>query len=1012
MLKISRLLIGATAIFAVVTLGLFTADWNHLAAENADSSLHVDALSDKEYDPYSLAARRRQVEIYSQQFRAPLELVPSERVIYGADNRVDIYTVTDPSILKLAQAACLVVSTSELSYNPGQGTYTLDASPWLTQSGWPICSDERFRGQLNAGFCSAYLVGEDIIVTAGHCVNAGSCGSTAFVFGFQQIDSLTGPSLNIPEDNVYFCNGIIDQKLAGDLDHCVLQLDRPVVGRDPLPIRRSGSVANGDSLIVVGHPVGLTMKAAGGAVVQNANGTTEWFQANLDTYGGNSGSLVANLTDFTVEGILVRGATDFVVDGSCIRSNVVPNTGNPGGGLEFEEVSKTIAFASFIPDLVSSKGTCDFDRQYYRCSDLVSVEVTDADLKGIGSQNVTLETSNGDVEILALTESPAGSGIFQATVAATGNAPVSGDGELQVVDGAVLTATYPDADDGTGSPATVVDSGAVDCTPPIITNVNVTNIQGAEATVTFETDETATPAAHFGVSCATTVNVSSGPANPQFQQVVVAPLVPNTDYYFEVVATDMAGNTTTDDNSGTCYTFTSADVGDYFTEEFDAVQLDNDLDFQTLRLTPDGSADFYEACRTDVTSLPTDPSGGLTLSLNDDDFELVTVGGGEQVSLYGVSYSSFYVGSNGYITFGAGDVDYTESVDDHFGPEPRISALFDDLNPLAGGSVSWKQLPDRVAVTWLNIPEYNTSTQNTFQVELFFDGTITISHLALAAADGLVGVSDGGVTPGDYVESNLSEYPECGGCSDSDSDGICDVVDNCPDTPNPGQENTDGDSLGDACDNCPSVHNDGQENADADSLGDACDNCPGVANNDQVNSDADSLGDACDNCPGVANNDQANDDADSLGNLCDNCPSVANDDQANDDTDSLGNLCDNCPTVHNPAQEDGDGDLIGDACDNCPAYANPGQEGCPSHGDMALDDGLFTSEDMNALIDHVFFNVDAIVDPGCPHINRSDVNCDGATDALDLNDFIETIFFNGPDPCNPCACDPYPTNCP
>ena len=36
----------------------------------------------------------------------------------------------------------------------------------------------------------------------------------------------------------------------------------------------------------------------------------------------------------------------------------------------------------------------------------------------------------------------------------------------------------------------------------------------------------------------------------------------------------------------------------------------------------------------------------------------VTPAGGVQVSLYGVSYSSFYVGSNGYITFGSPDMNY------------------------------------------------------------------------------------------------------------------------------------------------------------------------------------------------------------------------------------------------------------------------------------------------------------------------------------------------------------------
>jgi hypothetical protein len=56
-----------------------------------------------------------------------------------------------------------------------------------------------------------------------------------------------------------------------------------------------------------------------------------------------------------------------------------------------------------------------------------------------------------------------------------------------------------------------------------------------------------------------------------------------------------------------------------------------------------------------------------------------------------------------------------------------------------------------------------------------------------------------------------------------DCDGVADGVDNCPEVPNPGQQNDDSDMFGNACDNCPQVDNPLQADFDGDSLGDLCD---------------------------------------------------------------------------------------------------------------------------------------------------------------------------------------------
>ena len=137
--------------------------------------------------------------------------------------------------------------------------------------------------------------------------------------------------------------------------------------------------------------------------------------------------------------------------------------------------------------------------------------------------------------------------------------------------------------------------------------------------------------------------------------------------------------------------------------------------------------------------------------MDDDDREAVSVCNdpaiGQGAVLYGIEYCTFYVGSNGYITFTRGDSDFSESLRDHF-DLPRISALFTDLDPSTNGLINWRQLIDRVAVTYLGVPETGESDINTFQIEMFFDGRIQISYLDLSATGGIAGLSAGTDLPG------------------------------------------------------------------------------------------------------------------------------------------------------------------------------------------------------------------------------------------------------------------------
>ncbi len=409
----------------------------------------------------------------------------------------------------------------------------------------------------------------------------------------------------------------------------------------------------------------------------------------------------------------------------------------------------------------SDAGEVTLDRGKYACDDTLAVAVVDCglNLNDLVEDTVTVVvTSDSEPagEAVLLTEVGPASGQFE------GSLPVgttAGAGVLLVAPGDTLTVTYVDADNGQGGTNIVLTGTAVvDCTPPVVSNVQTAQIQPRSAVVTFSADEPVRGTVQYGTACAALTQTAIGTVYDLNPAVAVSGLQSGTTYFFAVEATDEAGNSASDDNGGECYSFTTPEIPDFFTELFAS---DNDLDNLTLTFTINGSSDFYAGCVESITELPVDPAGGTVLTLSDDSYSTVNLTGGAQVSLYGVSYSTFYPASNGYVTFTAGDNARNESLADHF-DLPRISALFDDLNPSSAGSVSWKQLADRVVVTWLNVPEYNTSNSNTFQIEMRFDGTIVISYLSIAASDGLAGLSKGNGVDPDYYPSDLSGLGACG----------------------------------------------------------------------------------------------------------------------------------------------------------------------------------------------------------------------------------------------------------
>lgn len=261
-------------------------------------------------------------------------------VIYGEDDRVEYFEVNS-ELQDIADSTLTLVRSVNLERKADEVFFQVDNY----KEAMRLCDDETFGDQNLLGFCSGSLVGPDLVLTAGHCITGGyDCRATSIVFDY----NLKGPGdvpLSTHQDNVYECAEVIHTEFVNDgADFAVIRLDRPVVGRKSLAIKRQHKAQVGDAMIVLGHPAGLPLKIAGGSNVRSDKGSH--FVANLDTYGGNSGSAVIDAFTGEVAGVLVRGETDFVQRENCSVSNVCQDSECSG-----EDVTHASEAAAYIPEV-------------------------------------------------------------------------------------------------------------------------------------------------------------------------------------------------------------------------------------------------------------------------------------------------------------------------------------------------------------------------------------------------------------------------------------------------------------------------------------------------------------------------------------------------------------------------------------------------------------------------------------------------------------------------------------
>jgi hypothetical protein len=150
------------------------------------------------------------------------------------------------------------------------------------------------------------------------------------------------------------------------------------------------------------------------------------------------------------------------------------------------------------------------------------------------------------------------------------------------------------------------------------------------------------------------------------------------------------------------------------------------------------------------------PRPGDPLAVGDDGF--VELALPFEFKFCGVTFETVFVNANGSLTFGLPSSDFTESQFEFLNGPARAAGLWDDLNPAAGGIVTFARTDHTFTVSWTNVPEFPAVGANTFAITLHraFD-LIDVKYGSLTAVDGLAGVTCGSpMTSRFEQQTNLS----------------------------------------------------------------------------------------------------------------------------------------------------------------------------------------------------------------------------------------------------------------
>jgi V8-like Glu-specific endopeptidase len=258
----------------------------------------------------------------------------AQPLIVGTDDRSELHEGglfdTDPTWMHLGRSVPALV---------GSGKLVKEGSQWqlTTLPGLNFCPGERYREQKEAAECTAALVGDDLILTAHHCIDDPTMGGDLLphrkvVFGFVLSipSAVTQGRTTFNDDEVYTPVSVVAHGIGGGQDWAVVRLDRRVHARykrlqiaDYEPTF-STNPAMATQVYLVGYGLGKPGKISREGFTVLAGHPS--FRAVIEAFPANSGSPLIDKATHKIVGVLSSGAQDTVWDegAQCFRHFVCP----------------------------------------------------------------------------------------------------------------------------------------------------------------------------------------------------------------------------------------------------------------------------------------------------------------------------------------------------------------------------------------------------------------------------------------------------------------------------------------------------------------------------------------------------------------------------------------------------------------------------------------------------------------------------------------------------------------